>query len=127
MNLAGAIAISAGGQGSGCQGSNCGRPKILYHVTDEKNFAGILKNGLQTQKTGAPKTNSEFGSAHDKNAVYSLTSPKDFSTVIGNKLDFGEMEHGREDSQVLIHFRPVGDVVDDKETTDEETGKSWGD
>jgi len=126
MNLASSISIYAGGAGSGCnpEAGKCGR-SVLYHVTDEKHLSSILKNGLRTQKSGAPKTNTEFEDFHDKNVVYALQKPELYKTVIGNKLDFGEMEDGRESHQVLVAFNSSGKIVSDTETEDDD-GKPWG-
>lgn len=47
MNLETTIQIQAGGPGSGCVGSNCGRPKTYYHGTRSGLVGKIKKEGIK--------------------------------------------------------------------------------
>ena len=50
MNLAVTVSIYAGGPGSGCTGSNCGRKVTLYHGTSVENARSILQYGFDPKR-----------------------------------------------------------------------------
>jgi hypothetical protein len=97
-----------------------GRP-ILYHLTEEKNLKGILKNGIKTEKTGAKslrkgwdKTGNAVYAIEDKAHVPDLQWTLENPLNPNNKVVIGK-------PQVLVAFHPAGRVRVDQEYDDYDT------
>lgn len=72
MNLLASISLYAGGQGSGCQGPNCGRPKVvMYHGTSRSLLDKIKNRGIVPQKT-----TYHTGPSQKLGRTYLTTDPK---------------------------------------------------
>jgi len=89
MNLATTIELYAGGEGSGCQGPNCGRPKTripvqLFHGTTLTNALSIVEHGFKANEEGYVyfmgngEAAEAYGSMHDQPyAILYFNTPKD--------------------------------------------------
>jgi hypothetical protein len=94
--------VRGGGQGSGCQGPNCGRPKVFYHVTGNENVDSILKEGIRPSGERA----MNFGQA----GVY-LTSNRN-DTDVGAPPEWGNS---------VFEVRPPASMKVTKDTS----GRNW--
>lgn len=106
MNLAATIELYAGGLGSGCRGSNCGRGKLLYHGTDKANLSSIKKLGLIPQKSLGHYTGEKW----EEGKVF-LTESKEVARKYADKYsDSPIVGHGPAVVHVLIPEHRLTDL-----------------